>query len=255
MKKVKESFQQKAATTEKVFTLGWEVEKLAVYCKNGKSLKGWWKQAFPTHLVITLPVSSFPVDKASTSCCTLLLHASTPLENSGTWAQKRVWDVVKENWKGKMKWSGQEGEILSAVLKVNTNALWSRSKCWPPLILLFISPSSFPPFPHSVLPFYMYFPSDFFSYPAVCFISFPVLTLFTFLHHHHSLSPLPLPQFSLSPGHFFLLHAFLPSSPLFSPFLLSWVVWGMVHAPAISSIYLKPFSLPLSCVWGIVYIQ
>ncbi len=104
-----------------------------------------------------------------------------------------------------------EGEIPPAVLKVNTNAPWPRSKYWCPPILLFISPSSLfliPSLTHSLL----------LRSHWVFLLSSPPSNLFLCSSLHSS--PRALLILLLLP----VTSPFLPVKSFCFLFLLSWVV-------------------------------
>lgn len=119
-------------------------------------------------------------------------------------------------------------------LKVNTNALWSRSKCWPPLILLLISSPSSLFFPHSLYP-----PLPLTQLCCLCSKSF---NAFKFICRHSPLLPnFPASSWSLPS----FAHPWIPS--VFSFYSLrpseEW------STPKLSPpCYLKPLSLSLSLI-------
>lgn len=127
-----------------------------------------------------------------------------------------------------------EGEIPSAVLKVNTNAPWPDQSAG--LLLSFCS-SPLPcssPFLPSLPPSLSVLPSfEFFSYPAFCFISFSAPFSF---HHHSPSSILLLVTSPILPAVFSNL--WIPS--LFSLFTLMGCVRNDPR------LYIEPFSLSLS---------
>lgn len=154
--------------------------------------------------------------------------------------RKRACGAVIEKWKGRWKLSTEEGVWVRDRFPLQCSG-WIPMLCGPDqsagLLLSFCSSrlpqsSSFLP---SLTPSLSYALTDFFSYPALCLICLSAPTLSASLRS----SPVTLLSSSALP----LLLVTSPFPPAFLPdlwipsvflSLLSWLVWGMIHARVIT---------------------